>query len=731
VTDAQARTASATIGLTIFVELAIHDIQGSTNTSPYLGQVVRTEGIVTGRKTNGYFIQTPDAETDGDPNTSQGVFVFTGGTPPADAAVSNRVRVLGTIVEFRPSSDPFSPTLTEFSGSPGLVTTLVSTGNALPTAVTLTSLDPAPGGSFEQLEKYEGMRVRVDSLTVVGPTGGSVSESNATSVSNGVFYGVITGVARPFREPGVDALDAIGLGLSPTIPIFDTNAERIRVDSDGLVGSPKIEVSTGAVVTNLTGPLDFGFRTYTILPEASPAPGVTGGMAAEAVPEPSGVEYTIGSFNLQRFFDTVNDVGVSDAVLTPEAFAGRLNKASLAIRNLMRSPDILGVVEVENLTALQALADKINADAVAAGEANPNYAAYLEEGNDIGGIDVGFLVKTSRVSVVGATQEGKLATYINPNNGLPETLNDRPPLVLEASVMPASGPQVPLTVIVNHLRSLSDINDAADGARVRAKRAAQAEFLANLVQARQTANPEERIVLVGDFNAFEFSDGFVDVMGTVRGAPAPADQVVLATTDLVNPNLFNLMGSLTGGTRYSYVFDGNAQVLDHILANEAAMADFGRLRVARGNADFPESLRGDFTRPERISDHDMPVAYFSLPPIEVVIDIKPGEEPNPINLGSRGVVPVVVCGSATFDASSVDPATFTLAGGGVRVRPNGELMAKLVDVNGDGYLDWLLHFETTELQLTADSTEAVLEGMTRDGRLIRGVDSVRIVPPPR
>src|SRR5207237_1513966 len=112
-----------------------------------------------------------------------------------------------------------------------------------------------------------------------------------------------------------------------------------------------------------------------------------------------------------------------------------LNKASLAIRNVMRFPDIIGVEEMENLSTLQAVADKVNTDAVTAGQPNPNYQAFLVEGNDIGGIDVGLLVKAApRVNVIDVTQVGKTETYINPNNNKPETLNDRPPLVLRATV---------------------------------------------------------------------------------------------------------------------------------------------------------------------------------------------------------------------------------------------------------------------------------------------------------
>jgi PKD repeat protein len=207
--------------------------------------------------------------------------------------------------------------------------------------------------------------------------------------------------------------------------------------------------------------------------------------------------------------------------------------------------------------------------------------------------------------------QGHRIGIINPNNGVPELLNDRPPLVLNGTFnKPGCNTPYPFTVIVNHLRSLNDIDDPIDGNRVRQKRKAQAEYLANLIQGFQTSDPNVKIVSVGDYNAFQFSDGYVDVIGAIKGAPAPAANVVLATGDLVNPNLTDLVDSHTADQRYSYVFEGSAQVLDHILVNEKALAVKSRFAIARLDADFPEVYRNDANRPERISDHDAPVAYF-------------------------------------------------------------------------------------------------------------------------
>ncbi|MBX7220151.1 MAG: hypothetical protein K1Y36_09415 [Blastocatellia bacterium] len=588
---------------------SINAIQGPGSTSPFANQMVVTTGVVTGLRSNGYYIQNPDANIDSDPNTSEGIFVFTGNPVPAAAAIGNLVQVSGMVIEFRSTSAPTNgPTLTEFSNGP--TTTLLSTGNAIPTATTITAADTNPNGAFEQLEKFEGMRLRINSLTVCAPTDGFKTETAATSTSSGVFWGVVTGVARPFRETGIEFPKGVPVGggvTIPPVPQFDGNPEKIRFD-DGQPGSATLDVTTGAVITNLVGVLDpGGFPNYTFYPEAATTPVVTGNVTFTPTPVPGATELTVASFNLERFYDNIDDAG-GDVVLTTTAFNNRLNKASLAIRNVIRTPDVVGVIEMEDLKTLQALATKINNDAVAASQPNPMYTAFLVEGNDVGLIDVGFLVKSSRINVVDVTQFGKTDTYINPNNGAAETLNDRPPLVLRATV-PTAG-NFAFTVIVNHLRSLNGVDDdtpdgtGTAGTRVRAKRRAQAEFLANLIQARQLADPTERIISVGDYNAFQFNDGLGDSMGTIKGTPTPANMVVAASPDLVNPDLVNLVETEPSNERYSFVFDGNAQVLDHALITSNLMSRLVRFNHGRVNGDFPEVYRSDAMRPERVSDHD-------------------------------------------------------------------------------------------------------------------------------
>jgi predicted extracellular nuclease len=584
---------------------SIHDIQGPGRTSAVAGVAVTTRGIVFALKSNGFFIQEPDAGVDGDEATSEGIFVFTSAAPVVSRG--DFVQVSGTVSEFVPGADPNQPPLTELTFA---TTSVLSSGHPLPAATVITAAMTTAANAVDLLERLEGMRVSVPSLTVVAPTQGFVTEPAATGSSNGVFYGVVSGVARPFREAGIEINDPLPASSPCCVPRFDGNPERLRIDSDAQPGAATLEVTTGVTVTGMIGPLDYGFRTYTVLPDAGSATAATPNIVAAPVPAPSAGEITVVGFNVFHFYDTVDDPG-GEPVLTAAAFENRLRKASLAFRDILRVPDVVGVIEMENLSTLQTLASRLNADVVAAGGVNPDYSAHLVEGSDPGGIDVGFLVKGSRITVLSVTQERAAATFVDPTDGSVDLLHDRPPLVLAARALRPNGSIFDFVVIVNHTRSLIGVDDASDGPRVRAKRRAQAEDLANLIQEMQASNPSLPVIAIGDFNAFEINDGYVDSMGTIRGAPAPADEVVLASPDLVDPDMTNLASLLPAG-RYSYSFDGNAQVLDHALVTKSALPWVSRFTYARLNADYPETTRSDPNRPERLSDHDASVTYLAL-----------------------------------------------------------------------------------------------------------------------
>jgi hypothetical protein len=171
----------------------------------------------------------------------------------------------------------------------------------------------------------------------------------------------------------------------------------------------------------------------------------------------------------------------------------------------------------------------------------------------------------------------------------------------------------PVTVISVHQRSLINVDDpTSTGATVRLKREAQAEFLAKLIQGYQTAG--EHVVTVGDYNSFEFSDGFVDTIGVTKGNPVPATEVVTPpVSGLANPPLVDLVTLLPADQRQSYVEDGSAQVLDHVLVTQDLVPTNTRLVYAHIDSDFPLTNLNDASSPTRISDHDPAVAYFSIP----------------------------------------------------------------------------------------------------------------------
>ena len=249
----------------------------------------------------------------------------------------------------------------------------------------------------------------------------------------------------------------------------------------------------------------------------------------------------------------------------------------------MNTPDILAVQEVGGLAELQDLAAKIAAD-----DPSINYTAYLVEGNDIGGIDVGFLTRDA-IQVDTITQLGADETFTNPSTNTEDILHDRPPLLLEGS-LPMQFGSYPIAVMVVHNRSLNRIETL----RVRVKRLRQAESIAMKVQSLQDADPNVRLVVTGDFNAFEFTDGYVDAVAVISGNFDPTQNLVCSEAvclpDLVEPNLSNEVLNLPTTSRYSFIFRGNAQILDHGLTTAKLSNEVRDAQYGRGNSDAASIL---------------------------------------------------------------------------------------------------------------------------------------------
>jgi len=114
--------------------------------------------------------------------------------------------------------------------------------------------------------------------------------------------------------------------------------------------------------------------------------------------------------------------------------------------------------------------------------------------------------------------------------------------------------------------------------------------------------------------------------------------------------------------------------------------------------------------------------------IPVSIDIKPGSFPNSINLKSSGVISVAIFGNNTFDVNEINLDAIKFADAAIKLKKSGQFMASYEDLNGDGIIDLIIHFATKELNLTSSDTKANLEGRLINEEIIKGSDSIRIVP---
>jgi len=595
----------------------IYDLQGSGAFSPFEDLVVITrDNVVTAVRSAGFFIQTPAARDDFDATTSNGIFVFTGGAP--GVAEGDLVDIVGTVVEF------FA--FTEFDDD-GLVVTVTSSGEPQPSAVLLDNLNP-DAGPFDppDMERLEGMLVELVDGIATGPTDGFGDTA------------VTVGPARTFREPGIEFPSPF---FGP--PVWDGNQEVFEVDPDGL-GLADEDIFATQAVESAIGPLAFSFGDYQILPKtlilgADPT-------ILSSVRERAPGEFTVGSLNLFRL-------------------NGGFAKLSAYVIDVLRSPDILAVQEVQNIVELEDLADQIALDSGVV------YTASLIEGNDLGGIDVGFLTRQD-IQIDSITQVDPDVTFLNPVTNEQNILHDRPPLLLEGSCQLEFG-SFPIAVMAVHNRSLNSIEDPIQGVRVRKKRFLQAVSIAEEVAALQNADPDIRLVVTGDFNAFEFTDGYVDAVGVITGDFVPVDNLVCNEEDcsgLPDNDLFEEVLGLDDGDRYSFIFGGNAQVLDHALTSVGLAAEISGFEYGRGNADAYADLLTDVTAgnlPLRSSDHDGLVVYITKDEdadgVPNDMDVCAGttipeEEVPTVRLGNNRHV--LIDGDGFFDTSGGSGATFTI-----------------------------------------------------------------------
>ncbi len=539
----------------------IHAVQGPGAGSPIAGQNVTVEGVVTGiddeigasfgsnnsirrfPEDAGIFIQEEPADADANPETSEGVFV--GFVRDRGAyTVGDVVRVNGRVGEkfgFSIISETINQEPEKVGSAPVPAPVEIDAARA-------GGQDPASRPYYETLE---GMRVRLATGT---------ANSGGTNKFGELFMTPGTEQDRVFRtdtEPALIATDADAGAGDPSNPYLDPDGSTTTVEAD------LFDTVTGAV-----GPMVFAFENYRIMVQEGEEPAVsdTGVAYPYEELEPAGrKQLRVASFNVENYFPVGGQL--DGGTVSQEEFDEKTARLTDAVNERLERPEVVAVQEVYDLATLRALADSLG-----------GYTAYLEEGNDSRGIDVGFLVKDG-VRVEGVTQYGKTAQA--PGNldcsDVDGGLFDRPPLAVEVTAQGFGG----FTVFSNHFASKA----APDACRE-----AQAAFVRDRVAELEAAG--KRSIVAGDLNAFE-------------------DESALRTLEDGTTTLDNLWDEAPEQERYSFAFQGRLQTLDHVLVTDGLRNKVGDFRYAHFDNDYFE--REDQAEPDghHVSDHDPPVLTLS------------------------------------------------------------------------------------------------------------------------
>ncbi len=250
----------------------------------------------------------------------------------------------------------------------------------------------------------------------------------------------------------------------------------------------------------------------------------------------------------------------------------RLAAWSRHIREVLQSPHILVVQEVDTLAMLEALAAQISDDG------GPRYRALLREGNDQSGIDVAMLYRSP-------VRTGAVRALFSTEQRGNSWLFGRPPLHVEILE------PFPFELLALHLRSGHGLNDVAEQGRVRDKRRAQAKRIRDWSLSRLAQG--KALMLVGDFNSAPGGDPYAEPLAIL-------DQ----------PPFVSVWQSIPAEQRFSYIYRCRRQAIDHILLSSALQVRVTRANASRGNAGRYRTLNGDQGAGEVVSDHDAVLVYL-------------------------------------------------------------------------------------------------------------------------
>lgn len=592
----QQQTASCKVDVAVqglaAISHTIPQIQGSGAASPYANSVQTTEGVVTLKVGTGFFIQ--DAAGDGDPSTSDGIFVYTGNTGTT-VQPGELVRVTGTVFEYTPAGAKNS--YTELKDVTAILTQ--SAGHAVvPTNVTLPDAN---------LAAVEGMLVRfTQPLTV---------SQNAYLGARGELS-----LSAGRREVPTNRYPA---GSNEAQALIAANANNLIVLDDGIfVAPPTIPyigqdgtVRSGDTVADLTGVVDFGAiggggAAYKLQPTQVPQFSRDNPRAAS--PELPTGNVKVASANVLNFFTTFtngsNVFGQTGQGCTLGASTSKSNcRGADNLAEFVRQrdkivaelkaidADVVGLMEIQNNgeTAVTYLVEQLNA--AIGGVSYAVVPKPAATGTDA--IRVAMIYKPAKLGLVGGALSDANA------------INNRPPMAQTFR----AGNGEKFSLIVNHLKSKgscpsggpdADNNDSQscwNATRVQQAQRLVGSFVPQVAAAAGDAD----VLVIGDLNSY----GAEDPIQVITGAG-----FVNELERFVRPS----------GMPYSYVFGGQSGYLDHALASAALSPQVAGVAEWHVNADEPEVIdyNIDAAKPQdlynalpyRASDHDPVVVSLDLQP---------------------------------------------------------------------------------------------------------------------
>lgn len=556
---------------------AIGAVQGSGGVTPMYNEEVTVEGVVVGdfqaaNQLNGLFLQDTG---DGDPGTSDGIFVYAPDAP--DFESGDLVRVTGTATEFR--------SVTQIAD----VTAIGTCGGAAPTlAPTLLAL---PAGDAER-ERHEGMLVTFEQLTVTDTYELAQFGELLASVDGRLYI--------PTNDGTEDAAAEAELNQERTLLIDDASNMQYP-DPTPFEGPEGRVVRLGTTLSDVVGVLSYGFGDYRLQP--TEAPTVDASNPRPQSPDEVGGDIQVASFNVLNYFTTIDVPGAeTDSGDDPRGADSALElerqRAKIVAAMLELDAEIVGLMEIENDADDEALHNLLSALNAEAGEVR--YAAIQEPDTGDGGLFGPDAIKVAMIYQPDAVRPMQ-DSYTTVDDAFD---NARHPLAQR--FRPVEGGQ-PFTVVVNHFKSkgcsgATGLNrDQGDGqACYNADRVEQAQALLEMIEQLDG----EDFLIIGDLNAYGEEDpvhvledaGYVDLVDTY----------------------------LDEEDQYSYVYFGEAGYLDHALASPHLLRRVTGADIWHINADEPvfSDYNTDKDYPERFF-HEDPYRSSDHDPVLVGLDARP------------------------------------------------------------------------------------------------------------